>query len=201
LLAHTGSSLVVEFFADGSGWQGGGDESWAIDNVSITLLDGVPVTSTSVWIGLTNSDDVGIRFDLRAEAYRNGTELAGAGELSSVPGGSSGFNNARERTIDLVPSAGVTFSPGDTLNVALYVRNACTGSGKNSGRARLWYNDAAANSRIGATIGSSNTYFLVNGLSLSAVPGPGPKKTIDVQAGPKCSPYKLFGTWSRTLPF
>jgi hypothetical protein len=42
-------------------------------------------------VGLKNSDDVGIRFDLRAEVYRNGTQLAGSGEVASVPGGSSGF--------------------------------------------------------------------------------------------------------------
>lgn len=174
-----------------------------------TVLDGVtvastvagPVTSTNIWVGLANSDDAGIRFDLRAEVYRNGSELAGAGEVASVAGGSSGFNNAHERTIDIVPSPGVVFSPGDTMNVALYVRNACAGSGKNSGRARLWYNDSAATSRFAATIGSSNTYFLLDGFSFGASPGGGPKKTIDVQAGPKCSPYKPFGTWSRPIPF
>jgi hypothetical protein len=160
-----------------------------------------PVTSTSLWIGLANSDDVGIRFDLRAEVYRNGSQLAGAGEIASVPGGSSGFNNAHERTIDIVPSPGVAFLPGDTLDVALYVRNACSGSGKNSGRARLWYDNAAADSGFAATIGSSNTYFILNGFTFGAGPGAGPRKTIDVQAGPKCSPYKPFGTWSRTLPF
>lgn len=30
--------------------------------------------------------------------------------------------------------------------------------------------------------------------------GPGPKKTIDVAAGAKCSAFKPFGTWSITLP-
>jgi len=52
-------------------------------------------------------------------------------------GGSSGFNNARQDTITLTPVAGVTFSPGDTLSVKLFVANACSGSGKNSGTARL----------------------------------------------------------------
>ena len=43
-IPHTGDTLTVEWFADGAGWQGINalfgnthDESWAIDNVSITL--------------------------------------------------------------------------------------------------------------------------------------------------------------------
>ena len=34
--AHTSDSAIFSFFADGAGWQGKMDESWAIDNLSIT---------------------------------------------------------------------------------------------------------------------------------------------------------------------
>lgn len=37
-IAHTGSSLSISFWADGPGWQGGQDESWAIDNLRVSLL-------------------------------------------------------------------------------------------------------------------------------------------------------------------
>jgi hypothetical protein len=163
---------------------------------------GAPLTSlgpANIWVGLTNSDDVGIRFDLRAEVYRNATQLVGSGEAASVQGGSSGFNNARQDTIPLTPVGGATFQSGDTVSIKLYVRNACTGSGKNSGRARLWFNDSAANSRFNATIGDPRTYFLRDAFVLATSPGPGPKRTIDVAAGAKCSPYKTFGTWSTTV--
>jgi hypothetical protein len=164
---------------------------------------GTTVTSPGpgeIWVGLKNSDDVGIRFDLRAEVYRNGTELVGTGQIDSVPGGSSGFNNAIERTIALTSVGAVPFPSGSTLSVKLFVRNACTGSGKNSGTARLWFNDAAADSRVEATIGSPVTYYLRDGFALATTPGPGPKQKIDVAAGAKCSPFKSFGTWSLTLP-
>ena len=36
-IPHSSSNLVVEFFSDGSGWQGGTDESWGIDNLQVTL--------------------------------------------------------------------------------------------------------------------------------------------------------------------
>jgi hypothetical protein len=153
----------------------------------------------SVWVGLKNSDDVGIRFDLRAEAYRGAT-LVGSGDLASAVGGSSGFNNAKLDVIPMTPLPGVTFLPGEELKIKLLVRNACTGSGKNSGHARLWFNDSAANSRFDATIGSPATYYLRSGPILATTAGSGPKTTIDVAAGAKCSAYKSFGMWSITLP-
>jgi WD40 repeat protein len=155
--------------------------------------------SAQIWIGLKNSDDVGIKFDLMAEIYK-GTDVIGSGQLNSVAGGSSGFNNAHLYSIPLILTNPVSIQIGDQLSIKVYVRNACSGSGKNSGTARLWYNDNQANSRFGATVdGNNNTYYLLDNFVLGSNPGPGPKKTIDVAAGAKCSPFKLFGTWSRTM--
>jgi hypothetical protein len=39
-ISHSSSSLTITWFANGSGWQGGNDESWGIDNVEV-LLNGV----------------------------------------------------------------------------------------------------------------------------------------------------------------
>jgi len=44
-VAHSGSTATISFFASGAGWQGGSDESWGIDNVSIfinTVTNGLP---------------------------------------------------------------------------------------------------------------------------------------------------------------
>ncbi len=38
--AHTGSTLTIEFWASGPAWQGGDDESFGIDNLSVTLVPG-----------------------------------------------------------------------------------------------------------------------------------------------------------------
>lgn len=35
-MAHSASSLTIDFFAGGTGWQGGSDESWAIENLQVT---------------------------------------------------------------------------------------------------------------------------------------------------------------------
>lgn len=157
------------------------------------------LSPAKIWIGLKNSDDVGTRFDLKTEVYKNGTELVSSGQLDNVWGGSSGFNNANLQTIPFGTFAPVDFPQGSTLSIKLYVRNACQGPTHNSGIARLWYDDAAANSRFDATIeGSSSDYYLRDNFVLSTTVGSGPKKKIDVQAGAKCSPFKTFGTWTIT---
>lgn len=44
-LAHTAPTLTIDFFASGSGWQGGGDESWGMDNLSVLVnTTGAPST-------------------------------------------------------------------------------------------------------------------------------------------------------------
>lgn len=37
-IPHTASSVVIKFYASGGGWQGSTDESWAIDNLSVTAV-------------------------------------------------------------------------------------------------------------------------------------------------------------------
>lgn len=151
-----------------------------------------------IWVGLKNSDDVGTKFDLLAEVYKNDL-LVSSGQLDNVRGGSSGFNNAKLNTLNFNSFSPIEFPEGSTLKLKLYVRNACVGPTHNSGTARLWFNDTAANSQFNATIAeSSNNYFLRDGFTLSTAVGSGPKKTIDIAAGSPCSPFKSFGTWTIT---
>lgn len=42
-IPHSASTLTVEWFAEGDGWQGGDDESWAIDNLEIIIDAGIEV--------------------------------------------------------------------------------------------------------------------------------------------------------------
>jgi len=154
-----------------------------------------------VWIGLKNSDDVGTKFDLRAEGLKNGVVIA-SGQLNDVSGGSSGFNNAVLRTINATLTGGpVTVNSGDTLSFRLSVRIAAS-SGHTSGTARLWFNDSAANSRVYATIGSNTfTGYLVQGLTFSGSPGSGPQRKLDAFAHLSGgNPWVAFDTFSITVP-
>jgi endonuclease G len=155
--------------------------------------------SASVWIGLKNSDDVGTKFDLLAEVLKNGV-VVGSGQLNDVPAGGSGFNNAVQRAISQTLASTQSLCPGDILSIRLSARVAAS-SGHNSGTARLWYNDGAANSRFTVTIsGATNDYYLRSGAALTTSAGPGPKNLADVTVSRSGgNPFKPFGTWSITF--
>lgn len=162
-------------------------------------------TAARVWIGLKNSDDVGTRFDLKAVVSRDGLPVS-SGALFGALGGSSGFNNAKLRTVPLsFPST--AFSSGDSISIEVSVRNSCLGSSHNSGTARLWYNDAAANSRVDEPV--AGTLYLRQGTVPPLVlgllgDGPATRKSLDVFVGARdlsCNgPYTPFGTWTGIVP-
>jgi hypothetical protein len=137
-----------------------------------------------VWIGLKNSDDVGTKFDVLAEVFKVSGGVVtkvGYGQRNDIPGGSSGFNNAKLDLIDLTLPETVELGPGDALGIRLSVRLAA-GSGHKSGTARLWFNDTAANSRFPVTLeGKVATYFLESGDQLATTAGLGPKETRDAR--------------------
>ena len=180
----------------------------ATSMLSVTPGASLVLDAAKIWVGLANSDDVGVAFDLLATAKRNGIAIA-SGQLDSVPGGSSGFNNARLSTIPFAPtSAPVSVVPGDTLSIEVSVRTACVGSRHTSGTARLWFNGRPvdsgsgrdAGSRLGATIaGKAQTYFLRTNGVLDAAAGSS-RSFVNMAAGKTCSPFKPFGTWTVTLP-
>lgn len=221
-----GTNIVGGPFLGGNAWAGTGgfsvncvdaDSDGICDlpfNISTNNVDALPLAvgatelfllgPAKVWVGLKNSDAVGLRLDLKAEVYVN-TSKVGEGQLNDVASGSSGFNNALLDTIPLTLFTPVEVFPGDALRFTLLVRRTCFGAGHNSGTARLWFNDSQANSRFGATIGdTASDLFLLDGFVLDTTPGPGPKKAIDVSVDNKAAcpdrPFKPFGTWSMTLP-
>ena len=53
-ISHTSSTLTIKWWASGSGWQGGNDESWAIDNVEVIVNtpNTVPEPSTLIFMGI-----------------------------------------------------------------------------------------------------------------------------------------------------
>jgi hypothetical protein len=153
------------------------------------------------WLGLKNSDDVGTKFDLLAEVLVNGTVVS-SNQLNNVPGGSSGFNNAVLRTINQSLVDAVAICHGDELGIRLSVRIAVGVTGHRNGTARLWFNDAVANSRFDATIDATPvSLYLLDGFVLGTSPGAGPKKTIDVTVDRLVggNAFKSFGTWNITF--
>jgi hypothetical protein len=178
----------------------------ATDTVQVTVEDLDQITTLSparLWIGLKNSDAVGLRLDLKAEVLLNGTPI-GDGHLNNVSSGSSGFNNAKLNTIPLTLFAPVEVFAGDTLSITPSVRLACAGGAHASGAPRLWFNDSQADTHFGATIAdTTDNFFLRQGFVLNTSAGTA-RKFIDVPVDNRAAcpnrPYKPFGTWSLTLP-
>jgi len=149
----------------------------------------------TIWLGLKTSADIGTKFDVLAEMLKNGVVVA-TGQVNSVAPG-NGFNGAVQQAISTALGGATSLNPGDTLGVRLSVRVAATGH--RSGTARLWYNDAVANSRFGVVVnGITRTFYLTSGFGLSLTAGSGPKANIDVVVDRAVdgNPFKPFGTWS-----
>jgi uncharacterized protein len=155
--------------------------------------------------GDDDDDRRGTNFDVRAEVLKNGA-VAGSGQVNGVSGGGDDFHDAVLRTIGLTLPAPVGFAPGDRLALRLSVRIAATGRRK--GTARLWFNDGAANTRFGATLGGPPSQYYLVGTSPASfalkkdVAGTGPKTTVDVFVDRAAggNPFRPFGTWSIVVP-
>jgi len=170
------------------------------------------LSPAKVWIGLKNSDDVGLRVDLMAEVLKDGA-LIGSGQLTNVWAGSSGFNNASLQSIALALSAGPVEVPaGAVLAITVSARRTCSGPGHSSGTVRLWYSGPpidsgsrrSAGSRFDATIDATSVdFFLRTGSALSQTAGTS-TTAVDafVNSVEPCPArrYTSLGTWSITLP-
>ncbi len=208
LMAYKGRAVGVNAYVGDLADNWSGQFAKVVANAGRWLSPPACASPVKVWIGLANSDDVGLKFDLLATVYVNGAPV-GSGQLDSVPGGSSGFNNASLRTIPVNLTGGpVSVHSGDTLAVQVSARNACVGSGHNNGRARLWYNGQPIDSGAGrdagsrfdaSVVGSPHDYFLRSSFTLDTTPGSS-RTSADVSAGVKCGPFQSFGTWSEILP-
>jgi hypothetical protein len=162
----------------------------------------------AAWVGLKNSDDVGLRLDLQAQLFIGGNKVA-EGQLNDVSSGSDGFLQANLQGIPLHLTG---TSPGHALalSVVVGVRVSCTGVGLGSGVPRLWYNgrliDSGASrdagSRIEVGFGTPLPAlfgFLRNGFTLNLFPGSS-RLSVDtpVDDDTPCPgrPFTPFGTWS-----
>ena len=159
-----------------------------------------------VWVGLANSDDVGLRLDLLAEVLLDGAVVA-SGEMDDVTTGSSGFNNALLRTIPQLTSP-TSVPDGAVLGFRLSARRTCFGGGHTSGTARFWYGGANidsgssrdAGSRVDIAVdGATSTYDVLAFDRLYTTPGASRRYTdVKVNSGAACPsrPFTSFGTWT-----
>lgn len=191
---------------------GNSSNNCTASNMHVTVgpvfsLEGLGPAPAVIILGLANSDDIGTKFDVQLEVYKNASLIA-SGELIGASGRGSGRNNTVLDVIQLSLPAPVSFFGGDTLSIKLSMRITCTGGTHASGRARFYYYEnisgALFSSFFDATFyGVTSSYFLRDGFGLGTTPDFSPK-TIDLALDSKkpcpTRPYKPLGTWSITLP-
>ena len=81
------------------------------------------------WVGLKTSDDIGTRFDLRAEILKNGV-LVGSGEVACITGVTRNPAQAMEVSVPFGPFSPTSFNgTADVLSARLLARIGTTDSG------------------------------------------------------------------------
>ena len=89
--------------------------------------------AAQVWLGLKNSDDIGTNFDLRVEAYKNGT-LVTAGQTLCVQGVTRNADLAKAVTVAFSPFTATTFDGvANVLSFKVLTRIGTTAAGATCG--------------------------------------------------------------------
>jgi len=144
-------------FSGGNQWKEIG--TWTITTTG-TLTE---LNNLHVWLGLKNSDDIGTRFDLRAEVYINGQFLITSGELYCIQGITRNPDLAKEVTVSFSSFSPVDFSGTDTLSLKILTRIGTNGAGtfcgghSNAVGLRLYFDAVSRPSRFDATISENSS--------------------------------------------
>jgi Putative Ig domain len=173
-----------------------------------------------VWVGLKNSDSIGLRVDLLAEVLLkvgSSETVIATGQLDNQSTGGSGFNNAVLNTIPLtLKNPPVLVPAGSQLEFRVSARRTCSGGGHNTGTVLLWYNgaikdsgnDRDAGSRFDAKRGERttlSTFALKPSLTLSETAGAAKTSTaVSVTSTASCTttagrPFVSFGKWAAPI--
>ena len=91
-IPHTASSATISWFVTGDGWEAGADESWAIDNLKVTVTsapDETLVAAGAVWAFLDTGADLGTSW--RNPGFNDSSWSTGPAEL--------GYGDGDEETI------------------------------------------------------------------------------------------------------
>ena len=112
-ISHTSSSATIRWFVTGNGWEAGSDESWAIDNLKVTVTPSpneALVSAGASWSYLDTGADLGVSW--RNSDFNDSTWATGPAEL--------GYGDGDEKTT-------VSFGDNsDNKHITTYFRHRFT---------------------------------------------------------------------------
>ena len=124
----------------------------------------------TIWLGLSNSKDDDLAFDLRVEVLKNGVVIA-SGQKSRIDDLEASASRAKEVEIDFGPITGGQFKRDDVLSLRILARISNYGYSKDTGRLRLYYDSTSRPAGFAAKFPTSNTPPVTNA---------GPDQTVAV---------------------
>jgi len=79
---HTSSTATISWFVSGDGWEGGSEESWALDNLRVSVASApaeIVIPQGAVWAYLDDGSDQGRAW--RSNSFNDALWLSGPGQL------------------------------------------------------------------------------------------------------------------------
>lgn len=140
-------------FMNGNPWKEVGTWPRSSPPLEGTLLE---LGNLTAWIGLKNSDDIGTRFDLRAEIYRD-NELVTSGFTHCITGVVRNPANAKEVAVSFNEFPPEEFDGADNLSVKIMTRigtnpdNSFCGGHSNAVGLRVYFDSVTRPSMFNAT--------------------------------------------------
>ncbi|HEY1268228.1 MAG TPA: choice-of-anchor Q domain-containing protein, partial [Candidatus Binatia bacterium] len=138
-------------FSGGNAWQPVG--SWSADSASVSgSLE--TLSDLHLWLGLKNNDDIGTRFDVAAEVWKNNEYIA-TGQVFCVTNVVRNQSLAKEVVISFSPFTSTNFDGGsDVLTLKVFTRIGTDGSGNlcaghsNAQGLRVYFDSTDRNARF-----------------------------------------------------
>lgn len=163
-LGDTAPTATAAKYRDSAGVKFSGGNVWKeIGTWTITTTGTLTeLHNLHLWLGLKNSDDIGTRFDLRAEFYRNGQFLVASGELYCVQNITRNPDLAKEVVVSFGSFSPVNFSGADILSLKILTRIGTNGAGafcgghSNAVGLRLYFDAISRPSRFDATLSENS---------------------------------------------
>ena len=139
-------------FKSGNPWKSVGTWSASPSQGLLTALG-----DARLWLGLKNSDDIGTRFDVRVEVWKNGSILLSSGETRCIQGITRNAAQAKEAIVSFGSLPPQAFGATDVLSLNVLTRIGTNSDGtfcgghSNATGLRLYFESTTRPSRFQVT--------------------------------------------------